>query len=286
MNVCVIGYGHFASIVATVTAGRGHRVSQTDETPHLIRANQITLDKEPGYTALASEMFNAGNLVTALPSVDVYWIAYDVPLDADGAPVIAEIRRRIIALDNRVHKDIPFIVSCQWPVGTIAMLEKQCPARQFVYVMENVRAGHAISDFQFQPAIIAGRRSSLSANVLELLHSLGQRRSAPSPFYEFIIEMQPESAELSKHALNAFIALQIAFVNELGDVASHVSASMHDVSFAMLSDPRVSQRAPLRAGSPFGGGSLKRDLVVLQRLVQEYGLSTPILSSILRSNER
>lgn len=280
MNVCVIGHGHFASIVAAVVASRGYHVVQHDEVPYLIRTNQIALDREPGYMDLARSMRAVGRLTVSddiLPVAGVYWIAYDVPIDDDGSPLISEVRRRVITLDARVPTCIPFLVSCQWPVCTLGLLEDYCPKRQFVYVMENVRAGKAVMDFQQQLSLVIGTRHPLTSQpVLELLRAL-----AP----EFLM-MTPESAEFSKHALNAFIALQIAFVNELRDIAADVSVDMADVSRALLSDPRVSPSAPLRAGSPFGGGSLKRDLKVLQRLGKEYGLNTPILSAILRSNER
>ncbi len=273
MNVCVIGYGHFASIVAVVLASRGHVVVQSDETPYLMRANQITPDAEPGYSDLAQRMRSAGSLVGGLPSSPhVYWIAYDVPLNTNGAPDISEIERRIVTLDDQAAKGIPFLVSCQWPVGTTAKLEAQCHGRRFVYVLENVRAGKALADFDTQPSIIVGARQPLAAApaVETLLRSL-----CPE-----LIVMSPESGELSKHALNAFIALQIAFVNEITDVAKKVDANPADVSRSLLSDPRVSPKAPLRAGAPFGGGSLHRDLLVLE------GLSDgPILHAIRASND-
>jgi UDPglucose 6-dehydrogenase len=276
MNVCVVGYGHFASIVAVCLAKCRHIVAQTDEEPHLLRDRQVRPDQEPGYTNLAETMRFRGRLVPELGQtssshpVDVYWVAYDVPLDPQGAPDITEVARRIIALDRRVLKSIPFLVSCQWPVGTLAQIEAECPDRIFVYVLENVRAGKAIGDFQHQAALIVGLRQPLTQVLDDLLHSV----------CETLLTMSPESAELSKHALNAFIALQIAFVNEIAEIAETVAASHVDVTKALLSDPRVSPLAPLHAGAPFGGGSLQRDLLVLETLSD-----APILHAIRASNE-
>jgi UDPglucose 6-dehydrogenase len=276
MNVCVVGYGHFASILAVCLAKARHLVAQADEEPHLLRENQRTPDSEPGYTNLAETMRARGRLVPELGEkssshpVDVYWVAYDVPLDPRGAPDIAEVVRRILVLDRRVLKSIPFLVSCQWPVGTLAQIEAECPDRIFVYVLENVRAGKALSDFQHQTDLIVGIRQPLTHALDDLLHSV----------CENLLTMSPESAELSKHALNAFIALQIAFINEIAEIAETVNASHVDVTKALLSDPRVSPLAPLHAGAPFGGGSLQRDLLVLESLSE-----APIIHAIRASND-
>ena len=270
MNVCVIGFGHFASVVAAVLAKRRHLVMQSDETPHLLRANQLAPNQEPAYTALAETMRARGRLVESLDSVDLYWIAYDVPLDPEGAPDIRDVVERIFAIDARVAKRLPFVVSCQWPVGTMAQLEAACPDRTFIYALENVRAGKAVADFEHQAALIVGARQPLTPAVEEVLHSL----------CDDLLMMSPESAELSKHVLNAFMALQIAFVNEIAEVAYDVDASMSDVSRALLSDPRVSPLAPLHAGAPFGGGSLQRDLLVLEKLSV-----APIINAIRESND-
>ncbi len=270
MNVCVIGFGHFASVVAAVLAKRRHLVMQSDETPHLLRTNQLLPIQEPAYADLAAMMRARGRLVAGLPSVDLFWIAYDVPLDPDGAPDITEIVRRIVTLDEFISKAKPFVVSCQWPVGTLAQIEAECPGRTFVYVLENVRAGKAVADFEHQAALIVGARQPLTPAVEDVLHSV----------CDDLLMMSPESAELSKHALNAFLALQIAFVNEIAEVAYDVDASMSDVSRALLSDPRVSPLAPLHAGAPFGGGSLQRDLLVLEKLSV-----APIINAIRESND-
>ncbi len=270
MNICVIGFGHFASVVAAVLAKRRHLVMQSDETPHLLRVNQLRVDQEPGYTDLAGTMRARGRLVETLPSVDLYWIAYDVPLDPQGAPEIREVARRILLLDRCASKTVPFVVSCQWPVGTLAKLEAECSGRTFIYVLENVRAGKAVADFDHQHALIVGARQPLLPAVEDVLHSV----------CDDLLMMSPESAELSKHALNAFLALQIAFVNEIAEIARTVDAEPGDITKALLSDPRVSPLAPLHAGAPFGGGSLQRDLFVLERLSD-----APIIHAIRASND-
>jgi len=260
VNITVIGWGHFAGVVAQSLDWRGHNIWQQDESPHLRRIGQKEIQDEPGYRPYHPKDFPP----------DVVWIAYDCPLDETGFPITSEIEARIARVHERYGEGVPFFVSCQWPVGTMKRVAALCPGRELVYVLENVRVGKALQDFADNPLTAVGAARDLSHDAKWLLDELD-----PS-----VTLMSWESAELSKHALNAFMALQIAFVNELADVAEYVDADHLDISRALLADPRVSPFAPLHAGAPFGGGSLQRDLLVLEKLS-----AAPILNAIRASND-
>ncbi len=92
--------------------------------------------------------------------------------------------------------------------------------------------------------------------------------------------MSIESAEMAKHTTNAFMALQIAFANEIAAICQTVQASPDDVLAGLMTDARVSPLAPLKPGKPFGGGSLQRDLLVLEGLTD-----APIIHAIRQSND-
>ena len=269
MNVCVIGTGHFASIVAAVLSSMKHVVTLSDEVPRLRRTNQIPPEDEPGYIDLTRKGMATKHLVPALDSVDIYWIAYDVPLNDKGGPETAEVERRIIGLDSRAPKEIPFLVSCQWPVGTTRRLSEKCHGREFIYVMENVRVNRAVADFASAPFPLVGANSPVS--------------SLANKFIDHRVLLMPmtwESAEMAKHATNAFMALQVAFANEIACVCRHVGADADVVMQGVMCDARVSDKAPLRPGAPFGGGSLQRDLMVLETLTD-----APIIHAIRKSND-
>lgn len=266
MNITVVGFGHFAGVVASCLAEQGHGVWQRDEPPDLIREGQRRPESEPGYVPYVP--------MQAPP--DLVWVAYDCPLDADGAPVVDEILNRIERLHVEIPPRVPFLVSCQWPVGTLAALERRCQNRDFYYVLENVRVGKAITDFRHQTAIIVGSRQPLRFSERELVLK---------PFADTIVKLSPESAEMAKHATNAFMALQVAFANEIAKVCAHVGADSDGVMGAVKMDGRVSPRAPLMPGAPFGGGSLQRDLLILERLIVQHRIDAPILLNIRASNE-
>jgi UDP-glucose 6-dehydrogenase len=83
---------------------------------------------------------------------------------------------------------------------------------------------------------------------------------------------------MCKHALNTFLGLQIAFINEVAHICAAVGADPATVSLALRTDHRVSLKAPLRPGAPFSGGHLARDINTLATF------HTPLISHILESN--
>jgi UDPglucose 6-dehydrogenase len=95
-----------------------------------------------------------------------------------------------------------------------------------------------------------------------------------------ILFMSPESAEMCKHVLNAYLALCIVFANEAAEVCSKVGADVDDVFQGFRLDPRVGD-GPLKPGGPYRGKTLGRDVVVMSGLD-----AGPVLSAIKRSNDR
>ncbi len=272
MKIVVIGHGHFAGVISHGLTQKGHHVTAFDFVPPLLRKDQKRSDEEPGW----SLNYDISAVTVPAADADLFWIAYDVLLDDAGAPVTTEILARIRRLHPLVAPSVPFLVSCQWPVGTTRHIADLCVGRTFVYVMENVRVGKAVADFTADPIPALGAASLPQGAVWTFVRSLATVKEPWCASWETI--------EFAKHSMNAFIALQIAFANELARIAP-ADVNMTDVSRVLRSDPRVSPSAPLLAGAPFGGGSLKRDLLVLTALSQAMNtIRAPIIQSILLSN--
>jgi UDPglucose 6-dehydrogenase len=280
MKICVVGMGHFAEVVASCLWQKGHAITSYDERPFLIRDGQPHGRDEPGWTQPNRTCATAldTSMLWDPAAMDLFWVAYDVPLTLTGAPDPAEILRRVARLDAAVPKAIPFLVSCQWPVGTTRTIAAECPGREFVYVMENVRVGKAVADLNADPLPALGAERLPRGTAWNFIRGMATTKEPWCSSWETI--------EFSKHSMNAFIALQIAFVNELARLAPP-DVNMADVTRVLKSDPRVSPLAPLTAGSKFGGGSLKRDLMVLESLSTDPNQEiAPIIWAIRRSNER
>lgn len=207
-----------------------------------------------------------------LEDYDVVWYCVDVELEGpEQTPAYARVRDSIRRVLDVLPTKTPVLISSQLPVGTTAQFELEYPDRTFAYSPENLRVATAAEDFIHQKRIIVGRRSAQHDHVF---------RDLLFPFTEAVFFTNPETAEMCKHALNAFLGLQIAFSNELARLAAVVGGDPEMVALALLSDRRVSPLAPLHPGAPFGGGHLKRDIHVLMSLHQDI----PLIGNILRSN--
>src|SRR5262249_44281805 len=147
----------------------------------------------------------------ALWEAEVVWIAWDTPVDDDDAADVEAVMARADKLFPKLRPDAIVIVSSQLPVGTVERLEARCcRARSagdvtFVSSPENLRLGKAIDAFCAPERVVVGARGAgPRARVTELF----------APFTDRIEWMSVESAEMTKHALNAFLAASIAFINE------------------------------------------------------------------------
>ena len=213
---------------------------------------------------------------------EIVWVCHDIPIDDKGVPnsgwVMSRIRETLRDMSEIVDplKRPLILVSSQMPVGTTMRLEKEYPAYSFAHSPENIRVATAIADFRNQARVVVGVRNPYWRTKLEELFT---------PFTKHIIFTDPETAEMVKHALNTFLGLQIAFINEVSRIASVVGADMETITLGLRTDFRVGEKAPLRAGKPFGGGHLARDIFTLSEIARINGIHAPIINHITESNE-
>jgi UDPglucose 6-dehydrogenase len=289
VNVGVLGLCHLGSVTAACLASLGHRVVgiDFDESRVADLSKAKAPNFEPGLEELIKAGMSSGNLhfsstVNEARDIDVLWVAHDTPVDnddnADTNFVLAQIERALLGLSA----DVVVLVSSQLPVGSIRRLEhsaalngKGRPPR-IAYCPENLRLGNAVSDFLRPNRIVVGVRS---ARDQELLHSL------LSPITEFIVWMSIESAEMTKHAINAFLATSVVFANEIAAICESVGADAKEVERGLKTESRIGPRAYLSPGAAFAGGTLARDIAFLNLTAQERRVTTPLLSSILPSND-
>ena len=213
-----------------------------------------------------------------LPDASVVWSCHEVPLDAQNQPLTTHVLLQIRAGLHHTPTDAYTVISSPWPVGTTRILEVAYPYRRFAYVPENIRLATGSTDFTSQARMIIGRR------YFKYAHWDSQLEALLRPFTTRLIWTTPETAEMCKHALNGYLGMMIAYANELGRLCAAVGADMETVTEALLSEPRVSPTAPLRAGKPFGGGHLARDINVLSALSKTHDITTPVILAILESN--
>jgi UDPglucose 6-dehydrogenase len=289
MKIAVLGLWHLGSVTAACMARAGHDVVawDPDETTVTQLAQGRAPIAEPGLDDLLSDVIAAGRLrftarlADAVGDADVVWIAFDTPVDdEDRADAEAVLRHGRAALPH-VKERALVISSSQLPVGSVARLERELGATaagrgiRFACVPENLRLGKAIQVFTQPDRIVAGvRRDEDRRTIGELF----------APITDRIIWMSVESAEMTKHAINAFLASSIAFANEIATICEAVGADAKEVERGLKSDQRIGPGAYVSPGAAFGGGTLARDLVLLEARAAEHGLHTPLLRGVYDSN--
>jgi UDPglucose 6-dehydrogenase len=199
--------------------------------------------------------------------IDVLWVCYDTPV-VDDVPDVEYVCREIG--DNLPDRNTLILISSQLPVGTCALLEHRHPDHTFAVSPENIRRHRPTEDFLHQERVVIG--AAFRDHRLEKLFA---------PFCPKIVWMSAESAEMVKHALNGYLAMCIAYGNELGDIIKQVGADIDDVMDGFLSDPRVAPTAPLKPGGPYTGGTLGRDVWVMSQLGDG-----PLIAAVNESNRR
>ena len=290
IRVCVQGLWHLGSVTAACLASVGHEIIGLDRA-------QATIDglaggkpplHEPGLDSLVRAGLASGKLrfttkpSEALPGVEVLWITFDTPVDDEDQADVSFVLGEICTTLPWLSRGTLVLVSSQLPVGSIRSLEQfadaNLPDRQlrFAYAPENLRLGKAIEVFLNPDRMVVGVRTHADRTQLELLLK---------PVTDRIEWMSVESAEMTKHAINAFLATSITFANEVAALCELVGANAKEVERGLKSEHRIGPNAYLAPGGPFAGGTLARDIQYLTQIGTAQHLTTPLLSAVKPSND-
>ena len=281
MIVVVHGLWHLGSVVAACLARAGHQVIGIDRDAAVIAALRGGTPPvaEPGLGELLREHAARLEFTTdpaAAARADVAWIAYDTPVDADDRADVELVVGEVARLLPHLRDGAVVIVSSQLPVGSVARLEAIRPGLAFACSPENLRLGKAIAVFCDPDRVVVGVRDDAARAVIaELL----------APITTRIEWMSVESAEMTKHAINAFLALSVTFANELAAVCERVGADAKQVERGLKTESRIGPKAYLAPGGAFAGGTLARDVAFLTELGARHQLALPLLSGVRPSNE-
>lgn len=290
-RIAVVGLWHLGSVVAASWAELGHRVTALDPSPAVVAALHEARAPvfEPGLDALVRVNQGQGRLqfttdfAAAIPDADFVFVTFDTPVDADDGSDLAPIEAALREIVPRLKDGAVVVVSSQVPVGTCARWRGEIPeARRrrgvdLVYSPENLRLGEAIHCYLHPERIVVGADD---AAALKRVTELFGPMAAP------VIPMTLASAEMAKHALNAFLATSVSFINEIATLCEVTGADVLSVVEALKADGRVGRRAFLSPGFGFAGGTLARDVQVLRAVGIRNAAATPLLASVLEVNRR
>lgn len=289
MKVSLLGMWHLGTVIAGCLAEVGFTVVALDGDRSLVDNLQSGMlpVAEPGLAELIAKGRANSKLTFScelkdIKDSDVLWITFDTPVDDEDRANLAPVENAIFEALPHLKDGALLLISSQVPVGFTRRMSEQFKQRYserqayFACSPENLRLGNAVQCFTEAERVIVGaicdRAFTLSAAVF-------------APFQRTLIRMRPESAEMTKHALNAYLATSIAFINEVASVCERVGADAREVESGLKSDVRIGERSPLSPGGAFAGGTLARDLQYLVEVSTLTQCNTPVLAAVRESNE-
>jgi UDPglucose 6-dehydrogenase len=223
------------------------------------------------------------DLRDALVSASFVLVAFDTRVDENDEVDLSEVYEAAVELAEWLENGSTVVVSSQVPVGTCeeirSLIRQKRPSLDFgvACVPENLRLGQAIDRFVNPERIVIGADNE---STLDRVEEFFRVVKAPK------VRMNLRSAEMTKHALNAFLATSISFINEIANICDEVGADSLKVAEALRLDSRIGPEARLKPGLGFAGGTLARDLKVLQKLGGKTGYETRLINSVLEVNRQ
>lgn len=314
MNVAIIGTGYVGLTTGVCLSYIGHSVTclDTDATKvEALKAGQVPI-YEPHLDSLIAEASERLTFTTsyaeAIPQAQVIFIAVGTPPTPSGNPNLEYLSQAATSIGAYLESDFAVVVnkstvpigSGNW-VGSIIRhsleerLGKKVNGRFAVASNpEFLREGAAIGDSLYPDRIVIGSDETRALEILYTLYRpiLDQTFQAPTylPRPEDkgavpLVSTDLASAELIKYAANAFLALKISFINEIGQLAERVGAEITEVARGIGLDSRIGSRF-LSAGLGWGGSCFGKDTAALVATGREYGLTMPIVEAARWVNQR
>jgi UDPglucose 6-dehydrogenase len=293
MKITMIGTGYVGLVTGTCFAEFGHHVTcvdKIDDKINQLKAGAIPI-YEPGLDLLVAKNVKEGrlrfttSLEDSIPEAEAVFIAVGTPSSrrGDGYADLTYIYAAAKELAPYLQGYTIIVDKSTVPVGTARqvarIIREENPEANFDVASnpEFLREGAAISDFMRPDRVVIGVESERSEQVLQEVYKPLFLRDTP------IVSTTIETAELTKYAANAFLAVKISFINEIASVCEAVGADVAALAKGIGMDGRIGNKF-LHPGPGYGGSCFPKDTLALMRIVQEHGESVRIVEAAVEVN--
>lgn len=309
MKIAVIGSGYVGLVSATCFAEIGHQVISVDNDHEKIAT--LKGGGVPIHEQFLPELIKrhhgkrlhfSTNIQEAVRSSEVVFITVGTPQSETGEADLSFVEAVASEIASAIDGRKVIVEKSTVPVRTCESLRKTLlfngalPDSFFVASNpEFLREGTAVVDFLYPDRIVAGTDDSFSGSVLQEIYApltsgsyyLG-KDIVPGPVHSArkarMILTNAKSAELIKHASNAFLAMKISFINAVASVSEAVGADITEVCAGIGSDSRIGPKF-LNAGIGYGGSCFPKDVKAFYAVAAQSGYDFGLLGEVMRINE-
>jgi UDPglucose 6-dehydrogenase len=292
MKISVVGTGYVGLVTGTCFAETGNSVTCIDIDAEKVAKmkNGIIPIYEPGLEELFKRNIEEGrivfstNLAEGIKNAEIIFLALPTPSGDDGSADLSYIMKVAEQLGPLLEQYTVIVDKSTVPVGTSEKVEsaiaKNCKVDfDVVSNPEFLREGVAVDDFMKPDRVVIGTSSEKAKKVMEKLYSPFVRQGNP------IYIMDEKSAELTKYAANAFLAMKISFMNEIANLAEIVGADVDMIRKGIGSDSRVGKQF-LYAGTGYGGSCFPKDVKALAKTSDDHQFDFKILKAVMEVNKK
>jgi len=308
VSICVLGSGYVGLVAAVCFAEIGHKVICVDNNEakvKMLQAGGVPIYEEHLPEMLAKHL-NRGvvfttDLAHGVEQCEAVFIAVGTPQGTTGSAdlsyveaVVSEIARAVNGYKVIVEKSTVPVYTNEW-ISRV-MNRHGIPPQNFDVVSnpEFLREGTAIEDFLHPDRIVVGANNERAADVLRRIYApltegtyFEQEGALPGVCSKAhpakLLVTSAQSAEIIKHASNAFLALKISFINAVANLAESVDADIEDIAAGMGLDSRIGPKF-LRAGLGYGGSCFPKDVAAFHWVAQQQGVDFQLLEEVKKIN--
>jgi UDPglucose 6-dehydrogenase len=283
MNIAVVGTGYVGLVSGTCFAESGNEVVCVDiDRARIDRLATGTIPiYEPGLAELVRRNVKERrlsftcDLSAAVRQSMVSFITVGTPMSANGAADLGgvlSVSEDIARLASGYHI---IAIKSTVPVGTNDRVHERVKQIakspiEVCSVPEFLKEGSAVEDFMRPDRVVIGSSSEQATAILREIHAPFLRTDNP------ILVMHPRSAELTKYASNAMLALRISFINQMANLCEAVGGEINDVRRGMGADRRIGSQF-LFPGVGYGGSCFPKDVQALIHSAAEHQLDVTML---------
>lgn len=310
VSICVVGSGYVGLVAAVCFAEMGHDVTCVDNDKEKIAV--LATGGVPIYEEHLDDLLKkhldrnlrfTTDLKAAVGPAEAVFIAVGTPQSDSGAADLFYVETVASQIAGAISSYKVVVEKSTVPVSTSRRIKQLfqrmgVPSDDFDVVSnpEFLREGTAVMDFLHPDRIVVGAPSERAAELMRRIYApltTGAYYAREDAMAGTCNPTRParalftsaESAEIIKHASNAFLAMKISFINAVSNLAEAVDADIEDIAAGMGMDRRIGQQF-LRAGLGYGGSCFPKDVAAFKWVAAQSGFDFQLLDEISKINDR